>query len=239
MKITISGYGKMGKEIEQIAKHNNHSIEAILDQKEDWGTYQKAIADSDVIIDFSEPDVVEANIKKAFEMDIPIVVGTTGWDKNKEAIFQLCKTKGQTIFTASNFSIGVNIFFEVNTFLAKLMNQYPQYHPSIEEIHHTQKLDKPSGTAIELAKQMLEQISRKDKYTVDQENIPTDLKITSKRIEDVPGTHMVTYSSDVDQIELKHTAQSRKGFALGAVMAAEWIIGKKGCFGIKDLLGIS
>ncbi len=119
------------------------------------------------------------------------------------------------------------------------MDQYPQYHPSIEEIHHTQKLDKPSGTAIELAKQLLEQICRKDNFTLDKEIEPTDLKIVSRRIEDVPGTHMITYSSDVDQIELKHTAHSRKGFASGAVMAAEWLIGKKGCFGIKDLLGIS
>lgn len=239
MKITLSGYGKMGREIEQIARQKNHSISAILDQKSDWDTYQKAIVDSDVIIDFSEPNVVVANIKKAFDMNIPIVVGTTGWDNEKEAIFQLCDTKKQAIFTASNFSIGVNIFFEVNTLLAKFMNQYPQYHPSIEEIHHTQKLDKPSGTAIELAKQMLEQINRKAKYTLDHEIEPTDLKITSKRIEDVPGTHIVTYSSDVDQIELKHTAHSRKGFASGAVMAAEWLVSKKGCFGIKDLLGIS
>jgi len=238
MKITLSGYGKMGKEIGQIAKQNNHSITAILNHTEDWNTYQKAIADSDVIIDFSEPAVVVANIKKAFKLNIPVVVGTTGWDDQKEEIHNLCLANNQAIFVASNFSIGVNIFFEVNRFLAKFMDQYPQYNPSIEEIHHTQKLDKPSGTAIELAKQMLEKISRKDKYTLDQEIDPTDLKITPKRIEDVPGTHMVTYSSDIDQIELKHTAHSRKGFATGAVMAAEWVIGKKGVFGMKDLLGI-
>lgn len=239
MKITLSGYGKMGKEIEQIAKQNNHSIAAILDQKGDWETYQNAIVASDVIIDFSEPGAVVANIIKAFEMNIPIVVGTTGWDGEKEAIIKLCIKEEQALFTASNFSIGVNIFFEINTYLAKLMNQYPQYHPSIEEIHHTQKLDKPSGTAIELAKQMIENIDRKDKITLDQETKPTDLNIISKRIENIPGTHVVYYSSDVDQIELKHTAHSRKGFAAGAVMAAEWLVGKKGCFGMKDLLGIS
>lgn len=238
MKITISGYGKMGKEIEQIALHKHHHVSAILDKKEDWETYQKQIASSDVIMDFSQPDVVVSNIKQAFTLSIPIVVGTTGWDQKKKEIYQKCITEKQSLFIASNFSIGVNIFFEINTLLAKFMEHYPEYHPSIEEVHHTQKLDKPSGTAIELAKQMLEQLSRKSKYTLDEEIDPSDLKILSKRIEDTPGTHLVTYSSDVDQLEIKHTANSRKGFASGAVMAAEWIVGKKGCFGMKDLLGI-
>ena len=239
MKITLSGYGKMGKEIEQIALHNKHSISAILDKREDWENQKDKIADSDVIIDFSQPDVVLTNIKNAFALNIPIVVGTTGWDNNKEEIHQLCLANNQALFVASNFSIGVNIFFEVNTLLAKLMNKYLEYHPSIEEIHHTQKLDKPSGTAIELAKQMLDNIERKSDYKLDKEIQSSDILILSKRIEDVPGTHQVTYASDVDQIEIKHTAHSRKGFASGAVMAAEWIVGKKGYFGMKDLLGIS
>lgn len=238
MNIILSGYGKMGREIEQIALQNKHSISAIVDGQKDWEIYQNDIANSDVIIDFSQPDVVVANIKKAIELKIPIVVGTTGWDKEKEAIFKLCETNGQAIFTASNFSIGVNVFFEINTMLARLMNEYPQYYPSIEEIHHIQKLDKPSGTAIELAKQMLDHLNRKNKYTLEKENDPSDLVISAKRIEDIPGTHQVTYVSEVDKIEIKHTAFSRKGFAIGAVMAAEWLIGKKGCFGMKDLLGI-
>jgi len=238
MKITLSGYGKMGKEIEQIALQNNHTISAVLDKHEDWKIHQKIISGSDVIIDFSQPDVVVSNIKQAFKLNIPVVVGTTGWDNQKEEIHQLCLANNQALFVASNFSIGVNIFFEINTFLAKFMDHYPQYHPTIEEVHHTQKLDKPSGTAIELAKQILEQISRKSAYTLNSEIKPSELMILSKRIEDTPGTHQVTYSSDVDQIEIKHTAHSRKGFASGAVMAAEWLVGKKGCFGMKDLLGI-
>lgn len=239
MKITLSGYGKMGREIEKIALHNKHSISAILDKREDWKNHMDKIADSDVIIDFSQPNVVIANIENAFELNIPIVVGTTGWDNKREEIHQLCLATNQALFVASNFSIGVNIFFEVNTLLAKLMNKYPEYHPGIEEIHHTQKLDKPSGTAIELAKQMLENIERKSEYKLDNEIQSSDLMILSERIEDVPGTHQVTYESDVDQIQIIHTAHSRKGFASGAVMAAEWIVGKKGYFGMKDLLGIS
>ncbi len=159
---------------------------------------------------------------KHFKLNMPVVVGTTGWDNQKEEIFQLCVTKDQTLFVASNFSIGVNIFFEINTLLAKLMDKYPQYRPIIEEIHHTQKLDKPSGTAIQLAKQMLEQINRKSDYTLDSEIIPSDLMISSKRIDDTPGTHLVTYSSEVDQIEIKHTAHSRQG---------SFRPGKKSCYG--------
>lgn len=239
MKITLSGYGKMGKEIEQIALQNKHSIAATLDQSEDWENHKTSIEESDVIIDFSQPDVVVSNIKQAFELNKPIVVGTTGWDNQKEEIRQLCLANDQAIFVASNFSIGVNIFFEINTLLAKFMNHYPEYDSSIEEIHHTQKLDKPSGTAIELAKQMLEQISNKHRYTLDSKMKHSDLMIVSKRLDDIPGTHKVTYASEVDQIEIKHTAHNRKGFASGAVMAAEWIIGKKGYFGMKDLLGIA
>ena len=238
MKITLSGYGKMGKEVEQIALHKNHTISTILDKQEDWEILQKPISESDVIIDFSQPDVVVSNLKQAFKLNIPIVTGTTGWDNQKEEIRQLCLANQQALFVASNFSIGVNIFFEINSLLAKFMDQYPAYHPSIEEIHHIQKLDKPSGTAIELAKQIIEQISRKSNYTLEKEILPSDIKVVSKRMEDIPGTHIVTYSSEVDQIELKHIAHNRKGFASGAVMAAEWIIGKKGCFGMKDLLGI-
>jgi len=239
MKIILSGYGNMGKEIEHIALLNNHSITAIFDKLEDWETFRENIAESDVIIDFSQPDVVLSNIKQAFKLNIPMVVGTTGWDNQKDEIHQLCLEDDQALFVASNFSIGVNIFFEINTLLAKLMNHYPEYHPTIEEIHHTQKLDKPSGTAIELAKQMLEQISRKNKWTLEMEGDSSDLSILSKRIADIPGTHQVTYLSEVDQIEIKHTAKSRKGFATGAVMAAEWLVGKKGYFGMKDLLGIN
>ena len=238
MKITLSGYGKMGKEIEKIALQKNHTITAILDKLEDWEIYRENIAASDVIIDFSQPDVVISNIKQAFKFNIPIVVGTTGWDNKKEEIQKLCLANDQALFAASNFSIGVNIFFEINTLLAKFMDHYPDYNSIIEEIHHTRKLDKPSGTAIELANQIIEKISRKNKWTLESEGESSDLSILSKRIGDIPGTHQVTYTSEVDQIVIKHTANSRKGFASGAVMAAEWLVDKKGCFGMKDLLGI-
>ena len=238
MKITISGYGKMGKEIEQVALQNNHSISTVLDTPADWKNHEAEIKGSDVIIDFSQPNVVVSNIHKAFTLNTPIVVGTTGWDNQKEEVRQNCLTNNQALFVASNFSIGVNIFFEINIQLARLMDSYPQYQPSIEEIHHTQKLDKPSGTAIELAKQMLEQLGRMNKYTLDKKMKHSDLMIVSERLDDIPGTHKVTYTSEVDQIEIKHTAKNRKGFATGAVMAAEWIVGKKGYFGMKDLLGI-
>ena len=238
MKITLSGYGKMGKEIEKIALQKNHTITAILDKLEDWEIYRENISISDVIIDFSQPDVIISNIKQAFIFNIPIVVGTTGWNNKKEEIHQLCLANDQALFAASNFSIGVNIFFEINTLLAKFMDHYPEYQSSIEEIHHTRKLDKPSGTAIELANQIIEKISRKNKWILESEGKSSDLSILSKRIADIPGTHQITYSSEVDQIEIKHTAKSRKGFATGAVIAAEWLIDKKGYFGMKDLLGI-
>ncbi len=239
MKITLSGYGKMGREVERITLQNKHSIVAILDTQKDWKNHKRNIDGSDVIIDFSQPDVVVSNIRRAFKLNTPIVVGTTGWDNQKEEIRQLCLANNQSLFVASNFSIGVNIFFEINTMLAKFMDNYSEYDPTIEEIHHTQKLDKPSGTAIELAKQMLEQISRKHEYTLDKKTKHSDLMIVSKRIDEIPGTHQVTYASEVDKIEIKHTAHNRKGFASGAVKAAEWLIGKKGYFGMKDLLGIS
>jgi len=239
MKIVLSGYGKMGKEIEKIALQKNHSINAILDNPEDWAANHNNIITSDVIIDFSHPDVVVSNIQLAFKNNIPIVVGTTGWDKNKEEIIQLCLARNQSLFVASNFSIGVNIFFEVNRLLAKFMDQYPEYDTTIEEIHHTQKFDKPSGTAIELANQIIEKLNRKNEWSLDTEEKSSDLSIVSKRIADTPGTHLVTYTSKIDEIEIKHTANSRQGFAAGAVMAAEWIKGKKGVFGMKDLLGIN
>ena len=238
MKIALSGYGKMGRETERIALQKNHLITAVLDKAEDWKIYHDRIIESDVIIDFSMPGVVLTNIRQAFELNIPIVVGTTGWDDKKEEIRRQCLENDHTLFTASNFSIGVNIFFEINTLLAGFMDHYPDYQPTIEEVHHTQKLDKPSGTAIELAKQIIENINRKNKWILDRNGEVSDLSIFSKRIADIPGTHKVIYSSEVDQIEIIHTAKSRKGFAAGAVMAAEWLAGKKGYFGMKDLLGI-
>lgn len=229
----------MGKEIEKIALQKNHIINAVLDRQEDWVNYLREIVSSDVIIDFSQPEVVVSNIQMAFKYDIPICVGTTGWDKNKEEIMKLCLATNQSILVASNFSIGVNIFFEVNKLLAKFMDHYPEYNATIEEIHHTEKLDKPSGTAIELANQIIDKLNRKNEWSLDKEEKSSDLSIIAKRIADTPGTHQVTYTSPIDQIEIKHTANSRQGFATGAVMAAEWIIGKKGVFGMKDLLGIN
>jgi 4-hydroxy-tetrahydrodipicolinate reductase len=236
MKITLSGYGKMGREIEKTALQNNHSIAVILDNPADWNSNLHNISGSDVIIDFTQPDAIQNNILQAFKLNIPMVVGTTGWNHLKAEIRRICQANNHALFVASNFNIGVNIFYEINSLLAGYMNQYDEYSIQIEETHHTQKLDKPSGTAIELANQIIDQIQRKQKWVLDETDDDADLPIVSNRIENIPGTHQVTYSSDIDQIEIVHKAKSRRGFAIGALTAAEWIIGKKGYFGMKDLL---
>ncbi len=191
-----------------------------------------------MVIDFSQPDVVVQNILRCFEAGVPIVTGTTGWDNQKEEIRKLCINQGKAIFTASNFSIGVNIFFEVNKKLAELMGTQDNYVVSMKEIHHIHKLDKPSGTAIHLADQIIPNSSDLKDWTIQKEEAEGKLYIQSERAGEIPGTHVVKYTSEVDRISIMHEAKSRKGFALGAVLAAEWLGNKKGFFEMKDMLGL-
>ncbi|MEB3004374.1 4-hydroxy-tetrahydrodipicolinate reductase [Capnocytophaga sp. G2] len=229
MKIALLGYGKMGKTIERIALERGHEIVLKIDAPQDYD-----ITQAEVAIEFSTPQSAFANISKALIAGVPTVAGTTGWlDKYSEAE-ALCKAHNTAFLYASNFSIGVNIFFELNKTLAQLMHNHPEYSVSIEEIHHTQKLDAPSGTAITLAEEIMT-CSDKTGWELG-EATEGKIPITAKRIDNVPGTHIITYKSAVDTLEIKHTAHSREGFALGAVLAAEWIIGKKGVFSMKEVL---
>lgn len=234
MKIALLGYGRMGKEIEKIAVSRGHEIVI----KKDQGDVVD-ITLADVAIDFSVPTSAFDNISLCLQNAIPVVSGTTGWLEKYEDAVELCnQNKGGFIY-ASNFSLGVNIFFEINKRLAKMMDQVSDYTTAIEEIHHTKKLDAPSGTAITLAEGIIDN-SKKSEWELDGDvNNESIIPITAKRIPDVPGTHTISYDSLVDKIEIKHTAHSRKGFALGAVIAAEWIIGKSGVFSMRDVLNIS
>ena len=232
MKIALLGYGRMGKSIEAIAINRNHTISLIIsDTDEDYN-----FSDSDVAIDFSIPKVAVFNIKKAIDAGVPIISGTTGWLSQYDEVLDYCKAKNGTFLYASNFSLGVNIFFEINNRLSQLMADFPEYSAEIEEIHHTQKLDAPSGTAITLAEHIIENTNYKT-WTLEQPK-SNEIHIEAKRIEGVPGTHEITYNSEIDSISIKHTAHSRQGFAMGAVVAAEWIKDKKGVFTMKDVLNI-
>ena len=230
MKIALLGYGKMGKVIERIALDRGHEI--VL-RKSSTSNYE-GLENADAAIDFSIPDSAVCNIKQCFDTNIPVVCGTTGWLEYYDEMVSLCESKNGSFIYGSNFSLGVNIFFELNNYLAKMMSNIKQYKISMEEIHHTQKLDAPSGTAISLAKEIIEN-SDYTSWTLDNTK-ENELYIDAKRIENVPGTHSVFYDSSVDQIEIKHTAHNREGFALGAVIAAEWLVNKKGVFTMKDVL---
>jgi len=235
MNIALFGYGKMGKQIEAIALKRNHTIVLKID-KDNVDTITEAdLKKADVIIEFSTPHTVLENIKKCINAQVPIVVGTTGWYDNFETIKKLCTEKSGALFHATNFSLGVNLFFKVNTYLAELMNKYSDYEVSMEEIHHVHKLDKPSGTAITLAEQVIKKIDRKNNWSIENKNADT-LFIKDIREGEVPGTHIIKYSSEVDDIEIMHKAHNRKGFALGAVIAAEFINGKKGIYTMSDLI---
>ena len=232
MKIALLGYGKMGKVIERIALERGHEI--VL-KKDEFNTYD-GLATADVAIDFSVPTAAVSNISSCFNNNVPVVSGTTGWLEHFDEMIALCNEKQGGFISSSNFSLGVNIFFEVNEYLAKIMAQLDSYKVSMEEIHHTQKLDAPSGTAISLAKGVIEN-SNYTNWTLDQAN-DKEIHIEAKRIGDVPGTHTVAYDSVVDSIEIKHTAHNREGFALGAVIAAAWLAGKKGIYSMKDVLNL-
>ncbi|WP_338378760.1 4-hydroxy-tetrahydrodipicolinate reductase [uncultured Flavobacterium sp.] len=232
MKIALLGYGKMGKVIEKIALERGHKI--VL-KKSSNDTFE-GLENADVAIDFSVPNSAVAHISECLNNNVPIICGTTGWLDDYNKMVELCKNKDGSFIYGSNFSLGVNIFFELNEYLAKMMHNLKQYKVSMEEIHHTQKLDAPSGTAISLAKGVIEN-SEFTNWTLEEPK-NNEIHIEAKRIENVPGTHSVFYDSEVDQIEIKHTAHSREGFALGSVIAAEWLVGKKGVFTMKDVLGI-
>ncbi len=233
MNIALLGYGKMGKTIEQIAIKRGHNVVLTIDK----GDNDYDITKADVAIDFSIPTVAFNNISNCINNNVPVISGTTGWlDKYDDAV-ALCKEKKGAFIYASNYSLGVNIFFELNKTLAKMMSALKQYNVSMEEIHHTQKLDAPSGTAISLANGVIEQHEGYDNWKLDEHGEST-IPITAKRIEDVPGTHTVTYESEVDTINIEHIAHTRQGFALGAVVAAEWIAGKTGVFTMNDVLNI-
>jgi 4-hydroxy-tetrahydrodipicolinate reductase len=238
MKIAILGYGKMGEQIEEIALEKNYEIVAYIDDEEDWKKFFKDFLQAEVAIDFSNPDVVVDNIYKCFENNIPVVVGTTAWYDRLDEVKQKCEEMNQTLFYATNFSLGVNLFFELNRVLAQLMNGYEQYDVSIEETHHTAKQDSPSGTAIVLANDIIKHLSHKETWINEINDVKSELSIKSQRVEDNIGTHTVTYTSVMDEIEIKHTSFHRKSFAVGAVMAAEWILGKKGVYNMKDIINL-
>ncbi|MBU2903706.1 MULTISPECIES: 4-hydroxy-tetrahydrodipicolinate reductase [Arenibacter] len=233
MNIALFGYGKMGKMIEKIALKRNHHIVA----KIDLDATDINFSEIDVAIDFSMPNAAYGNIKNCLEHNVPIISGTTGWLQDYQKAVELCKKNNGAFIYASNFSLGVNLFFELNSYLAKLMASQEQYQIAMEEIHHTQKLDAPSGTAITLAEGVIDNTNYTN-WKLDSAG-DKEIPITAKRIADTPGTHTVSYESEVDGIEIKHTAHNREGFALGAVIAAEWIVGKTGVFTMKDVLNLS
>jgi 4-hydroxy-tetrahydrodipicolinate reductase len=244
MKIALLGYGKMGKIIEKIATDRKHQIILKIDETNISELTKENLQQADAAIDFSTPSSVLNNIQACFNAKIPVVVGTTGWYGHLQRIKDECEQSGHSLIYGTNYSVGVNIFFYINQVLARLMNPYPYYDVQVEEIHHTQKLDAPSGTAITIAEGIIENITAKKEWVnvltdgsdVVDDNIKNDqVLIESHRLENVPGTHTVLYDSEVDTIEIKHTAHNRNGFALGAVLAAEWIKDKKGFYSVKDM----
>lgn len=233
MKIALLGYGRMGKSIEKIALERGHEIVLKVDKNDS----NYSLDNVDVAIDFSIPTAAFNNIKNCIQNNVAVVSGTTGWLEKQDEIVDFCKQKNGAFIYASNFSLGVNIFFELNKNLAKMMQNLNQYNISLEEIHHTKKLDAPSGTAITLAEDIINN-SSKQSWALNVTTNPNEIPIVAKRIPDVPGTHVVSYQSKVDTLEIKHTAHSREGFALGAVVAAEWLVNKKGVYTMKDVLNL-
>jgi len=237
MKIALLGYGKMGHEVESMAIANGHSIFLTIDNEDDWIEKAEALSSCDVAIEFSLPANVEKNIYRCIEKNIPIVVGTTGWYSKLEQIKEFCNLNNGSLFYASNYSIGVNIFFAINQKLAALLEAYPVYMPELVETHHLQKLDSPSGTAISLANGIISANSHFNKYS-ENSSAKEEIPVHSIREGNVTGTHTVTWTSDIDKISLTHEAFNRKGFALGAVLAAAWLQGRKGVFSMNDMLNL-
>lgn len=234
MKIALFGYGKMGKVIDKIAKKRGHKIIYRIDENSINYDLKKV----DVAIDFSTPKAAFSNINMALENSIPIISGTTGWLNNYNKAVKLCNEKNGTFLYASNFSLGVNIFFEINRQLAKIMSNHPEYVIKMKEIHHIEKIDAPSGTAITLAESIIKETDYQ-KWSLNKDFKENEISIEAQRLSDKTGTHEVIYKSDIDEIKIKHAAVNREGFGLGAVIAAEWLIGKKGVFSMKDVLNIN
>ena len=233
MNIALLGYGKMGKAIEKIALSRGHEI--VL--KVDANTTSYDISIADIAIDFSTPTVAFKNISNSINNNIPIISGTTGWYKDYDKVAKLCEENNTAFIAATNFSLGMNVFFELNKNLAKMMASLKEYDCSIEEIHHTEKLDAPSGTAITLAEGIIKNTDKKE-WSLNVTNSEDSLPILAKRIPNITGIHAIKYTSSIDTLEIKHTANNREGYALGAVIAAEWLLGKKGVYTMKDVLGI-
>ena len=236
MKIALLGYGKMGKEIEKIALHRKHSIVLKIDINNQNEFTAGILKKADVAIDFSIPESAYSNIMKCFEANIPVVCGTTGWLDRFDEVVTYCEKNKKSFFYASNYSIGVNILFDINCKLARLMNRYTDYNVSIEEIHHVHKLDAPSGTAISLAQDIISELDRKDHWELNQESGTNAIAIQSVREGEIPGIHTIKYDSPIDSVEIRHAAKNRKGLALGAVLAAEFIQNKTGFFSMKNLM---
>lgn len=238
MKLALIGYGKMGHEIEQVALERGHQIIVTIDNETEWSERLGLVESADVAIEFSHPSVALANIRRTLESGIPLVCGTTGWFTALESIINLCNEKKGTFFYASNYSIGMNIFMAVNKKLAQLMNNYSEYDVVMEETHHIYKADAPSGTAITLAEDIMAGNNLKTSWTIDLPAQKQELYIKPIRHRNIPGTHTVCWESSIDVIEITHTAKGRRGLALGALIAAEWIKDKKGIFTMKDLLNL-
>ena len=237
MKIALIGYGKMGREIERIARERGHEIVAIIDMNEEDKFQSPGFRSADVAIEFTSPESAFENYTRAFEAGVPVVSGTTGWLDKMDRVKEACEKEGKTFFYASNFSLGVNLFFALNNYLAGLMNRFPEYNVRVEETHHIHKLDAPSGTAITLAEGILDRVDRKKNWSLEEGDSNT-LHIEAFREGEVPGIHTVVYESGVDTIRVTHDAKSREGFALGAVLAAEFTKGKKGFLTMSDLLDL-
>ena len=238
MQIALVGYGKMGRMIEEIAIERGHQVVLKLTRNNSEELNESSARNIDVAIEFTSPESAYGNVKKCLDLGLPVVSGSTGWNEKLEAAKEYCQTVNGALLHASNFSIGVNIFFEINKRLAALMANQPDYDVMIREIHHTQKKDAPSGTAVTLAEQIIDNLPRKTGWEKEESSDAEKISIVSERIDPAPGTHHVKYSSVIDDIELIHTAHSRKGFAYGAVLAAEYISGKKGIFSMKDVLDL-
>ncbi len=238
MNVALIGYGKMGHEIERILVERGHQIVLIIDVNNTQDLNAEKLSEADVAIEFTTPGTAYGNVVTCLECGVPVVCGTTAWLDKLPQIEALCKAKNGAFFYASNYSVGVNIFFEINRRLAELMNAFPEYDVTVEEVHHTQKKDSPSGTAVTLAEDIVTRLDRKQQWVGETTTDPASLEVLGIRRSVVPGIHTVTYESSVDTITMTHSAKSRQGFALGAVLAAEFIRDKKGIFSMRDLLGL-
>ncbi|WP_344823723.1 4-hydroxy-tetrahydrodipicolinate reductase [Rurimicrobium arvi] len=238
MKIALVGYGKMGKAIERIALSRGHEIVLRISSQNRQLLFSETIKEADVVIEMTNPEAAFDNVKACLDAGVSVVCGSTGWNNEVPAAKQLAEEKGVAFLQTSNFSIGVNVFFSINEVLADIMNKYPEYEVSMEEVHHIHKKDKPSGTAITLAERIIAHLDRKKRWEESQPGAAEVLSIHPVREDEAPGTHSVKYSSAIDDIELIHTAHNRDGFAQGAVVAAEFIAGKKGVYTMRDVLGL-